>query len=115
MKCLYYLSPTLNSTHQISDDLHEVGVLDWFLHVIAKDEAGTFERPEQIRDHGKLTILDILEQQRRATRPVNATVDLRRLEMRIDLVGNPNQPSLCREVVNGLFQCSVAHDSRAKK
>ena len=26
MKCLYYLAPTLNETHRISDDLHEAGV-----------------------------------------------------------------------------------------
>ncbi len=40
MKCMYYLAPNLVSTHQISDDLHEVGVEDWFLHIISKDEAG---------------------------------------------------------------------------
>ena len=40
MKCLYYLAPTLDSTHHISDDLHAVGIRDSFLHVIAVDEAG---------------------------------------------------------------------------
>ena len=40
MKCLYYLAPTLDSTHDISDDLHAVGVKDFFLHVISRDEAG---------------------------------------------------------------------------
>lgn len=40
MKCLYYLAPTLDSTHTISDDLHVVGVKDWFIHVISNDEAG---------------------------------------------------------------------------
>ena len=40
MKCMYYLAPNLVSTRQISDDLHAVGVDDWFLHVISKDEAG---------------------------------------------------------------------------
>jgi hypothetical protein len=40
MKCLYYLAPTLGSTHDISDDLHAVGVKDFFLHVISRDEAG---------------------------------------------------------------------------
>ena len=40
MKCLYYLAPTLDSAHHISDDLHALGVKDSFLHVIAKDEAG---------------------------------------------------------------------------
>jgi len=40
MKCLYYLSPTLGSTRTISDDLHAVGVKDWYIHVISNDEAG---------------------------------------------------------------------------
>lgn len=40
MKCLYYLAPTLDSAHHISDDLHAVGIRDSFLHVIAVDEAG---------------------------------------------------------------------------
>lgn len=40
MKCMYYLAPNLVSTHQVSDDLHKVGVDDWFLHIISKDEAG---------------------------------------------------------------------------
>ena len=46
MKCLYYLAPTLVSTHQISNDLHDVGVNDWFLHVVSTDEAGL--KKEQI-------------------------------------------------------------------
>ena len=40
MKCLYYVAPTLDSAHHISDDLHALGVRDSFLHVIAMDEAG---------------------------------------------------------------------------
>lgn len=40
MKCLYFLAPSLDSTRTISGDLHEVGVKDWFIHVISKDEAG---------------------------------------------------------------------------
>ena len=40
MKCMYYLAPNLVSTHQISDDLHNVGVDDWFLHIISRDEEG---------------------------------------------------------------------------
>ena len=40
MKCIYYLAPTLDSTHTISDDLHAVGVKDWYIHVVSKDEAG---------------------------------------------------------------------------
>ena len=39
MKCFYYLAPTLDSAHRISDDLRALGVRDSFLHVIAADEA----------------------------------------------------------------------------
>jgi hypothetical protein len=44
MKCLYYTAPTLDSARRISDDLQAVGVRDFFLHVIAKDEAGLEQR-----------------------------------------------------------------------
>ena len=40
MKCLYYLAPTLDSTRSISNDLHAVGVSDWYIHVVSRDEAG---------------------------------------------------------------------------
>jgi hypothetical protein len=40
VKCLYYLAPTLESTHRIADDVRAVGVDDFFLHVISRDEAG---------------------------------------------------------------------------
>lgn len=40
MKCLYYLAPNLSSTQEIADDLKSVGVVEWFIHVIARDEAG---------------------------------------------------------------------------
>ena len=40
MKCLYYLAPSLDSTHRISDDLRESGLDDCFLQVVTKDEAG---------------------------------------------------------------------------
>jgi hypothetical protein len=40
VKCLYYLAPTLDSAHRISDDLHALGLRDSFLHVIAEDRAG---------------------------------------------------------------------------
>jgi len=45
MRCIYYLSPTLKSTQQISDDLHSIGVDDWFLHIHSKNESGLVTRP----------------------------------------------------------------------
>jgi len=44
VKCLYYTAPTLDSARRVSDDLHEVGIQDFFLHVIAKDAAGLEQR-----------------------------------------------------------------------
>ncbi len=40
MKCLYYLAPNLDSTQGVADDLRDVGVEEWYLHVISHDEAG---------------------------------------------------------------------------
>jgi hypothetical protein len=37
---MYYLAPTLVSTHQVSNDLREVGIDYWHVHVVSKDEAG---------------------------------------------------------------------------
>ena len=57
MKASYYISPTLKSTHEISDDLHAVGIQDWFIHVISKDEAGLSK--EHIHSSNYLETLDI--------------------------------------------------------
>ncbi len=40
METIYYVAPTLDSTHTISDDLHGAGVKDWHIHIVSKDEAG---------------------------------------------------------------------------
>ena len=58
MKCLYYLAPTLESTHQVSDDLHAAGVKDFFLHVISKDESGL--KQQHIHSSNYLETLDIV-------------------------------------------------------
>ena len=58
MRCLYYLAPTLDSTHRISDDLHEAGLKDFFVHVIAKDESGLEQ--EHIHSSNYLETLDIV-------------------------------------------------------
>ncbi len=58
MKCLYYLSPDLGSTHRISDDLHDVGVSDFYLHVIARDKAGL--KKEHIHSSNWLETRDII-------------------------------------------------------
>lgn len=57
MKTMYYLAPSLVSTHKISDDLHESGVKDWFLHVISNDEAGL--NKEHVHSSNYLETLDL--------------------------------------------------------
>ena len=58
MKCLYYLAPTLDSTHVISDDLHAVGIRDFFVHVISRDEAGL--KRQHIHSSNYLETLDVV-------------------------------------------------------
>ena len=58
MKCRYYLAPTLDSTHTISDDLHAIGVKDWYIHVFSKDEAGL--QKEKIHSSNFLETSDAL-------------------------------------------------------
>jgi hypothetical protein len=58
MKCLYYLTPTLESTHQVSDDLHGIGVKDFLVHVISRDEAGL--RKQHIHSSNYLETLDVV-------------------------------------------------------
>lgn len=58
MKCMYYLAPTLANTQQISDDLHDVGIKDFYLHVIAKDEAGL--KKQHIHSSNYLETLDLV-------------------------------------------------------
>lgn len=58
MKCLYYLTSTLDSTGNISDDLHEAGVHDWFIHILSKDERGL--KKEKLHSSNYLEQLDVL-------------------------------------------------------
>jgi hypothetical protein len=58
VKCLYYLAPTLDSAHRISDDLHTLGIRDSFLHVIAVDEAGL--KHWNLRSGNYLETLDLV-------------------------------------------------------
>jgi hypothetical protein len=58
MKCLYYVAPTLAETHVIADDLHAVGVKDFFLHVISRDEAGL--KKQHVHSSNYLETLDLV-------------------------------------------------------
>ena len=58
MKCLYYLTSTLDFTRKIISDLHLSGIDDWFIHVLSKDEAGL--KKEEIHSSNYLEQLDIM-------------------------------------------------------
>lgn len=58
MKCLYYVASSIDTTHSISDDIHEVGVNSWFLHIISKDVAGI--KKHQLHSGNYIEQLDIL-------------------------------------------------------
>ncbi len=58
MKTMYYLAPSLVSAHKISDDLHEAGVTDWFIHVVSNDESGLSR--EHIHSSNYLETLDLV-------------------------------------------------------
>jgi hypothetical protein len=58
VKCLYYLTRTIAATDQVSADLHEVGVMDFYLHVISRDQAGL--KKHQIHSSNYLETLDIV-------------------------------------------------------
>lgn len=58
MKCLYFLSPSLTCTNEVSEDLHEVGVKDFYLHVISRDESGL--KKQHIHSSNYLETLDVV-------------------------------------------------------
>jgi hypothetical protein len=58
MKCLYFLSPSIATTDHVSADLHEVGVIDFYLHVISRDHAGL--KRHQIHSSNYFETLDIV-------------------------------------------------------
>ena len=60
MKCMYYLAPNLVSTHQISDDIQQVGVDEWHVHVVSKDEAGL--KNEKLHSSNWLETRDLLRE-----------------------------------------------------
>lgn len=58
MKCIYYLTSSLKSTQDVSDDLHEVGIDDFYLHVISRDESGL--KKQNIHSSNYLETLNII-------------------------------------------------------
>ena len=58
MKCLYFLASSLSCTQDVSDDLHQAGVSDFYLHVISRDESGL--KKQQIHSSNYLETLDVI-------------------------------------------------------
>jgi hypothetical protein len=58
MKCIYFLTPTIATTDQVSADLHSVGVNDFYLHVICRDHAGL--KRHQIQSSNYFETLDVV-------------------------------------------------------
>jgi hypothetical protein len=58
MKCFYYLSPTLASTTQVSNDLHNAGIKDFYIHVISRDESGL--KQQHVHSSNYLETLDVI-------------------------------------------------------
>ncbi|WP_372835295.1 hypothetical protein [Pontibacterium sp.] len=58
MKRLYYLTDTIDSTESISKDLHHLGITDWNLHVLSKDDDGLFRH--HIHGANTLQRLDLI-------------------------------------------------------
>ena len=76
---------------------------------IAKDEPGPLHRTEQIGDHGKPTVSDVFKQNRRATRLKHPALNLRRLQMGIDRIGQPDQLLRFFQIVDTCRQTAIAH------
>jgi hypothetical protein len=58
MKCLYYLSSTIGSTHTIASDIQATGVNHWFLHILSKDTAGV--KKNQLHSGNFIEQLDVM-------------------------------------------------------
>jgi hypothetical protein len=58
MKCIYYLTSTLKSTQDVSDDLHAVGVEDFYVHIVSKDECGL--KKQRLHSSNYLETLDLV-------------------------------------------------------
>lgn len=58
MKCLYFLASSLSCTQDVSDDLHQAGVSDFYLHVVSRDESGL--KKQHIHSSNYLETLDVM-------------------------------------------------------
>jgi hypothetical protein len=58
MKCLYFLASTLKTSRDVSDDLHDIGIKDFYLHVISQDESGL--KREHVHSGNYLETRDVI-------------------------------------------------------
>ncbi len=60
MKCIYYVSSSLKSTKDISDNLRAIGIDQWFVHVVSKNESGLSR--ERLHSSNYLETLDMIRE-----------------------------------------------------
>jgi len=58
MKCIYYLTSTLESSSNISNDLQQAGIGDWFIHFLSRDDSGI--KRKKLHSSNYLERLDVL-------------------------------------------------------
>ncbi len=58
MKCMYYLSPSIKTTHEIADEVEAVGVNDWFIHIHSKHDSDV--KKEHLHSSNYLETLDVI-------------------------------------------------------
>jgi hypothetical protein len=102
MRCLYYLAPSLRTTQKIAGDLHDVGVDDFFLHVIAKDEAGL--RKHEIHSSNYLETLDVIREGFIGA-VVGFIVGMIGVSLMMYLGAFPNTPTLVYVALVGVATC----------
>src|SRR5262249_24521391 len=76
---------------------------------IAEQEARALEGAEEIADHRKAAALDAREEQCGTLGLVDAALDLGRLEMRIDFVGDAEELPRAFEIAHTFLQAGVTH------
>ena len=76
---------------------------------VAEQETAAFEGAEQVADHRESAALDAREEQGGALGLVDAALDLRHLEMRIDLGVDADEMPMAFEVADAILQAGVSH------
>src|SRR5262249_40917691 len=80
---------------------------------VAEEEASALEGAEQVADHREAATLDAGEVEGGAAGPVDATVDGRGFEIRIDLLLDADELTGSLQVGDTCTETAIAHDNAA--